>query len=401
MGRTELQPLPKSDVRGVSFSIYRGRYRMRIRKAGHKTYSWTHLSTHFRLVLRDFTELAARYERGTFDPWAARPEGLTIEEAARRYLTDLQEGRGANHAKLAGHVLSQFMDTIDRAAPLEALTRQQLQRYYAARHRAASTRRTYFNYLRAWLRWCAKEGYLDRQPLEGERPPRAQKSRPKYFTTEEYQRFEEAAWSLALEHKTKPLHGAAARSLYADLPRLFRVAVESGLRQAELLHIRWRDVDFERATLTTEPYAYRVAGGQRQFETKNGKARTVPMSPGARRVLRAMHEARTNEDDDALVFPGTGGAPRDAGNLQRQVRLVRERAGLAKSFNFHSLRHTYASWLASGGVALQVLQRWMGHKSITTTQVYAYLLPEYAVWIHSPLHEALDEVKDQESLSPK
>jgi len=56
-------------------------------------------------------------------------------------------------------------------------------------------------------------------------------------------------------------------------------------------------------------------------------------------------------------------------------RYIRQ-AGLNNDLKFHSLRHTYASYLVQGGVSLYVVQKLLGHSDIKTTEIYAHLSPE-------------------------
>ena len=80
--------------------------------------------------------------------------------------------------------------------------------------------------------------------------------------------------------------------------------------------------------------------------------------------------------DDALVFPDpiTGGPLDKAANLRR-YRKVLKVAALDGTHNMHGLRHTFGTRMAAAGVPMRVLQEWMGHRDISTTQRYADYAP--------------------------
>lgn len=59
-------------------------------------------------------------------------------------------------------------------------------------------------------------------------------------------------------------------------------------------------------------------------------------------------------------------------------------AGLDDDYKFNTLRHTFASWAVIAGVDLYRVSKWMGHKSISTTEIYAHLAPEYGTVMTVP-----------------
>ena len=80
------------------------------------------------------------------------------------------------------------------------------------------------------------------------------------------------------------------------------------------------------------------------------------------------------------MFTAAGGGPLDDRNWSRRVlQPALERAGLGDSgYTIYTFRHTYASWLVQAGVPLARVAQLMGHKSITTTEIYAHLAPAVA-----------------------
>lgn len=145
-----------------------------------------------------------------------------------------------------------------------------------------------------------------------------------------------------------------------DAAAYFRIMLLTGIRKGALLALKWEDVDFEKGFLTLQGAV-----------AKNGKTRTIPLSPGALSVL-----AGVTRTDSPYVWPGRGGGPREA--FRHMARRLRDKAGLPKSFRpCHGLRHHFASWLASSGqVDLYTLQNLLTHKSATMTARYAHLADE-------------------------
>ena len=162
---------------------------------------------------------------------------------------------------------------------------------------------------------------------------------------------------------------------------MIRVAIGTGFRRAELCALRWRDVSFDEGRVHARSYVRKDAAGTVVYEhrTKSGHDRAVPLLPLAREAFERLHAARTNEDEDETVFQGGRSGGLLLGNhVGEEFREQRERAGLPARYTFHSLRHTYASWLVTAGVPLRHVQAYLGHASIRTTEIYAHLVEDRA-----------------------
>ncbi len=87
---------------------------------------------------------------------------------------------------------------------------------------------------------------------------------------------------------------------------------------------------------------------------------------------------RVPDEPDDLVFPHpmTGGYLASPQMLRRMRRALAA-AGLDDSHRFHDLRHTFGTQMAAQGVPMRVLQEWMGHRDIATTQRYADYAPRH------------------------
>ncbi len=153
-------------------------------------------------------------------------------------------------------------------------------------------------------------------------------------------------------------------SLLAASPQWLRevviFAVNTGLRQAEILDLTWDRVDLFRRTLTI-------------LEQKNRGKDTLPVNSHAIDILKARSKVRSMRSNH--VFFNREGNRIDAANLLRAFYIAMEKAGIAKA-RFHDLRHTFATRLVQAGVDLYKVQKLMRHKTPVMTQRYAHHYPE-------------------------
>jgi integrase len=139
------------------------------------------------------------------------------------------------------------------------------------------------------------------------------------------------------------------------------VAYRHGLRAAELVDLRWDQIDFDHARL----HVRRV---------KKGTPSTHPISGDELRMLRKLQ--REQDPKSAFVFTSERGSPFTTAGFARLV----ERAGAAAGFAFkahpHMLRHACGYKLANDGVDTRSLQAYLGHKNIQHTVKYSELSPD-------------------------
>lgn len=198
--------------------------------------------------------------------------------------------------------------------------------------------------------------------------PRTDNRRVRFLT------HEEAATLLTkLKEKSKKVHNMALLSLH------------TGARAGEIFCLTWGCVDLETGTMLLK-------------DTKNTLSRTAFMTDAVKKMLAGIKPDNAGRDD--LVFPGKSGVKivqisqtfsRVAADLfNKGVDDPRQRVF------FHSLRHTYASWLVTEGVDLYRVKELLGHKDLTMTQRYAHLAPDTLRGAVNILEEALKPKKEEE-----
>jgi integrase len=144
---------------------------------------------------------------------------------------------------------------------------------------------------------------------------------------------------------------------------LIIVAAFTGMRRGELVQLRWSDVDLGKDVLTIRSHG--------KVRTKFGKMRVVPMNPQVREAILRRQEQSGCE----YVFHRDCQAV-DGRYLSRAFKRCIRRAHLSEQMHFHSLRHTFSSWLVQNtDTSLYQVQKLLGHSTIRITEMYSHLVP--------------------------
>lgn len=173
-----------------------------------------------------------------------------------------------------------------------------------------------------------------------------------------------------------------------QIGNIVRLASLSGLRQGELLALRWKDVRWKLSSLQVRAT---IAAGDEGLP-KSGKSRSIPLAQQAVDVLATIAERDKWTDDGDLIFGHERGDERrgkaktwehvDASHVRKGYKKARDLVIASQgdelpALRFHDLRHTFGSMLASAGIALTDIQQYLGHSSITTTSIYLHFQPKH------------------------
>lgn len=155
----------------------------------------------------------------------------------------------------------------------------------------------------------------------------------------------------------------------------------TGIRASECAGLRNSQVDLTHLTIT-------VRG-------KGGHERVIPLNPELAEVLRVYLESRGSALPTAPFFRSRFGRPLSRGSVYERVRSWGQRSRVGFPLSPHRLRHTFATHLVRAGVGLVTIRDLLGHRLITSTQVYLHVTADdlRAAAARHPISRLLDTVK--------
>jgi integrase len=290
-------------------------------------------------------------------------ERVTMTEAGEELSRRLEiRGRKKSHRMTVASDLRNHIAPFFGGTELDKIEPRDIERYIALKLKtlAPKTVRNHLNTMHSVFELGMRMGWCQRNPVKlADRPViKTTETRIKFLDQPELEKL------LALPYP----HDAFGRIE----PTLYLTAAMTGLRQGELIGLRWRDIDFDaRKVRVVSPYVR----GEFNDPKSEDSGRSVPM---AKRVADALTDLRARSlysADDHLVFGhAETGHPLDRSKLVRRFKKALERAEVRR-ITFHELRHTFGTRMSANGVPLRTLQHWMGHADSKTTQVYAHYQP--------------------------
>ncbi|HET6683286.1 MAG TPA: tyrosine-type recombinase/integrase [Gaiella sp.] len=181
--------------------------------------------------------------------------------------------------------------------------------------------------------------------------------------------------ALPSEHIARLLGGAAKIGDDGRARDMLAIAVFSGLRQSELLALKWGDIDYREGFIRVRAQLERSTRTLAPLKTKSAR-RDVILMPQLARLLRERQLRSRFSTESDFVFGTQDGAPMLHRNMTRRVwAKALDRAGLAdEGYDLHHLRHSFASILISQGHDVVFVSRQLGHASpVITLRVYSHL----------------------------
>ncbi len=312
---------------------------------------------------KKLTELLASLDKGVYTP----PGKLTLAEHLNQWLncyvkTNCSPRTYDSYQSIAERHLIPALGHVQ----LKQLHPQVIQAYYGRACEGLTPRTVakHHRLLSQALKYAVRQGSLGRNPCELVDPP-SWKGRMMRTLT---------AGEVGVMFKT------AGSSYYYPV---YYTAVSTGLRQAELLGLRWRDLDLEVPSISVNRVLYKRRGICEIREPKTAHSRRrVAMTPKLATYLREYKKERARWylelgrafTLDDLVFAGPDGSPLDPSTLSHEFAKDVRKAGL-ENVRFHDLRHTFASLMLLKGAKPKVISEALGHSSVAfTMDVYSHII---------------------------
>ncbi len=309
---------------------------------------------------------AERELRRRLDAEAPAPqpyERLTVAEAGERYLAHLGTlGRKRSTLEDYESCLRVHLGPFFGTATLDRIAREDVEAFVTSERRngrAVKSVLNYLGFLHSIFTYAEKRGWASANPCKLVEKPRLEERDAEI-------RFLDDTELDALLRSVG--EGALAGTDHA----LYLTAAMTGLRQGELLALRWRDVDWPAARIRVRRSFVRG-----EFGTPKSKrsSRSVPMADRVAAELERHFQRSPYQGDDDLVFcHPQSGAPLDRSRLLKRFKAALRRGGI-REVRFHDLRHTFGTRVAAAGVPLRTVQEWMGHRDFKTTLIYADYQP--------------------------
>lgn len=194
--------------------------------------------------------------------------------------------------------------------------------------------------------WGISKEYLNENFTHGIKKPRIPEKLPVFFSENDFQ--------LLIQNTEDE-----------DLRHVFEFAVNTGLRQSELINLEWRQINFKDRLFILD---------NQQHLTKSKKIRAIPLNLKTLQILSDREQKKGDSDDAKKYVLTYQGKKIKQCFISHKIKEIIRKAGLNEKLKFHSLRSTTASWLVQRGVPLYQVSKLLGHSDSRVTQIYAHLL---------------------------
>ena len=282
-----------------------------------------------------------------------------MEETTARFLRYLKVERDASELTIKSYsedlaALNEYLvDSFGRAVRVGEVTTIDLRGYVSAVNEAGYAKSTVSRRLasmRSFFRYAQREKLVDNNPAKPLRNPRRNRHLPHFLSSEELKKL------LNTPSHKEPL-GIRDRAILETM-------YSAGLRVSEAVGINDGDVDFGQGLV-------RIRG-------KGRKERLAPLGSFAMKALKKWLQVRQlsprePKGREAPLFVNRFGTRITTRSVARMLEKHLKVSGLDTRTTPHSLRHSFATHLLNHGADIRSVQELLGHKSLTTTQIYTHV----------------------------
>jgi integrase len=287
----------------------------------------------------------------------------TVAEAGGATTSSASCNASARRSRTTAGYLRRHLAPFFGGRPLDKIDRDRIETFMLAKLKdglSPKTLQNLLNFLHGIYAFSIKRQWATANPValvDRPRSPRSAHRRIRFLQPEELEALLRAVPDDYLGALERPIYVAAAMT---------------GLRQGELLGLRWVDVDWSASRLRVAESVTRGA-----FDSpKSHRGRSVPMPDRlAQELEHHVQRSRWRSDQDLVFAHPLTGRVLDASKLRKRFTQALERAEV-HAITFHELRHTFGTQMAAAGAPLRAIQEWMGHADASTTEIYAHYAPD-------------------------
>lgn len=278
-----------------------------------------------------------------------------LPECMQKYIDTLQYERKLSRNTILSYQdnLKTFWEYIAPKDPLQ-IKKEDIEKFLKfEQEKKVTTKAHYFTVLQNFYLFCLEEGFITQNPCETIHLPKLPDKLPNYLTYEEVDRLLDMPLKTDYDYRTK----AMLELLYA-----------TGMRVSELLSLRFSNIDLENTLV--------------RVEGKGSKERIIPFNDTSKKYLelylnsyrpKLVKQGKNYEE----LFLNNRGTPMTRQGLFKLIKQLCKELGIQKNVSPHILRHSFATHLLNAGADLRVIQEFLGHSSISTTQIYTHVSKEH------------------------
>jgi integrase len=318
-------------------------------------------------------------------------ERMTVKEAGDHYLHHLEHVKRRKPSTLQDYriILNKHLVPYFGSKPVDRIAARDIAGYIPAKSGGKKgdgglshkTIINHLNFAHGVFAFALKHGWCTSNPVAATDRPEADQADPdiRFLGLAELEALlQVAAARVSIAEAGEDQSDVRAHTDHA----LYLTAAMTGMREGELIALRWRDVDWAASLIRVRRNYTRGKWGTPKSKRSS---RALPMADRLGGELDRHFKRSLYQGDDHLVFcQPQNGEPYDPSQIRKRFYAAMKAAGMGHrcghdgGITFHSLRHTFGTRMAAAGVPMRTLQEWMGHRNLATTEIYADYAPDPA-----------------------
>ena len=354
----------------TNFEVNGSKYYRVTRTVGHKADGTPIRKTFYGTGINEANEKADEYMRKLDSGMSLDFQNVTIDSLMYKWLfqVKLNELKPSSFQSYEGTYRNYIKDSSISGLPVYKMKSIHIQEFYnkLGKDKSFSQIKKLNKLLKSFFTYAEREGFILKNPCYNVTIPNQNGLKTKKQDNIEY--FNDSE----IINLKKAISGH-------KFENLILTALGTGLRQGELLALKWENVNLEEKYLEVKETIKTVY----VFDSEGNKSReTLIQTPKTTTSLRQVDLPdkivelfTTIPHNGEFVFCDEDGQPYSAKTIFGNWKKLLEDNNIPHK-KFHSLRHTYATMLLNKGVDLKTVQDLMGHSDITITQIYLHILPK-------------------------